>query len=89
VVRWRHSDFRCDPIYVDASARYTAPVTKRLIDVDDDVLESARTHLGTATIKETVNTALRMVAEDRSAGLADAFRVLADIPLDDRTSAWR
>jgi Arc/MetJ family transcription regulator len=33
-------------------------MTKRLVDIDDEVLEDARRLLGTATIKETVNTAL-------------------------------
>jgi Arc/MetJ family transcription regulator len=37
--------------------RYTG-MTKRLVDIDDEVLEDARRLLGTATIKETVNTAL-------------------------------
>jgi Arc/MetJ family transcription regulator len=34
-------------------------MTKRLIDVDDDILEAARRVLGTTTIKDTVNSALR------------------------------
>jgi Arc/MetJ family transcription regulator len=34
-------------------------MTKRLIDVEDEVLEAARRVLGTQTIKDTVNTALR------------------------------
>lgn len=34
-------------------------MTKRLIDVDDEVLEAARQVLGTETIKDTVNSALR------------------------------
>jgi Arc/MetJ family transcription regulator len=34
-------------------------MTKRLIDVDDEVLEAARQVLGTETIKDTVNFALR------------------------------
>lgn len=64
-------------------------MTKRLIDVDDSVLASAQARLGTATIKETVNTALRRVADDRSADLAEALQVLADMPLEDRSVAWR
>jgi Arc/MetJ family transcription regulator len=34
-------------------------MTKRLIDVDDEVLEAARRVLGTDTMKDTVNAALR------------------------------
>lgn len=38
-------------------------MTKRLIDVDDQVLEAARRVLGTTTIKDTVNSALRASVE--------------------------
>ena len=38
---------------------YTRSITKRLIDIDDAALEQARELLGGATIKDTVNTALR------------------------------
>jgi Arc/MetJ family transcription regulator len=34
-------------------------MTKRLVDIEDDALESARRVLATDTIKDTVNTALR------------------------------
>lgn len=34
-------------------------MTKRLIDLDDELLETARRELGTATIADTVRTALR------------------------------
>jgi Arc/MetJ family transcription regulator len=33
-------------------------VTKRLIDVDDDLIEIAKAYLGTSTLKDTVNQAL-------------------------------
>lgn len=33
-------------------------MTKRLVEIDDEVLEDARRALGTLTIKDTVNTAL-------------------------------
>lgn len=33
-------------------------MSKRLVDIDDDVLEQARQVLGTSTLKDTVNTAL-------------------------------
>jgi Arc/MetJ family transcription regulator len=64
-------------------------MTKRLIDVDDDALEAARAELGTRTIKDTVNEALRRVARQRSAELANALTVLAEADLDDRAAAWR
>jgi Arc/MetJ family transcription regulator len=34
-------------------------MTKRLVDVDDEVLAEARKVLGTTTLKDTVNTSLR------------------------------
>ncbi len=34
-------------------------MTKRLVEIDDQILEDARRALGTITIKDTVNTALK------------------------------
>lgn len=82
---------RCAPttVYPRDRAVYTRGVTKRLIDVDDDALAAARAQLGTRTIKDTVNQALRSAAHQRSAELARALSVLADADLDDRSAAWR
>jgi Arc/MetJ family transcription regulator len=33
-------------------------MTKRLVEIDDEVLEAARQALGTTTLKDTVNAAL-------------------------------
>ena len=38
-------------------------MTKRLVDIDDEVLAAARAALGTSTLKETVNTALEEAAD--------------------------
>jgi Arc/MetJ family transcription regulator len=38
-------------------------MTKRQIDIDDDLLDQVRTVLGTKTIKETVNAALAEIAQ--------------------------
>ncbi len=64
-------------------------MTKRLIDVDDDALNAARAKLGTQTIKDTVNEALRTVARERSVELTDALTTLSAADLDDRSTAWR
>lgn len=64
-------------------------MTKRLIDVDDSALAAARARLGTTTIKDTVNEALRAAADHRREELDDALSVLADADLDDRVAAWR
>lgn len=60
-------------------------MTKRLVEIDDDLLERARSIAGTETIKETVNTALRRLVDDervlrhiarlRGAGALDSARV--------------
>ena len=64
-------------------------MTKRLIDVDDVALDAARAELGTRTIKDTVNEALRRAAAARRANLDRALDVLASAELDDRSTAWR
>lgn len=63
---------------------------KRLIDVDDESLEAARSKLGTSTIKDTVNAALRLVANSPTdAELKAAIDTLASIEFDDRRHGWR
>jgi Arc/MetJ family transcription regulator len=64
-------------------------MTKRLVDIDDDALAAARAALGTPTIKDTVNEALRRVGETRRARVEHALDVLADADLADRDDAWR
>lgn len=64
-------------------------MTKRLIDVDDEALDAARAQLGTRTIKDTVNEALRRTAAARHARLDQALEVLSKADLDDRSTAWR
>jgi len=77
-------------------ARYTlremyilVSMTKHLIDIDDDTLGAARAELGTVTLKETVNEALRRVALPRDKRVADALDTLARADLGDREDAWR
>jgi hypothetical protein len=64
-------------------------MTKHLVDIDDDTLGAARAELGTATLKDTVNEALRLAAASRDARVARALDALADADLDDRADAWR
>ena len=64
-------------------------MTKRLIDVDDEALDAARAELGTRTIKDTVNEALRLATAGRQSRVAHALHVLARTDLDDRADAWR
>ena len=39
-------------------------MAKRLVDIDDDLLERARSIARTGTIKETVNAALQRLVDD-------------------------
>jgi len=64
-------------------------MTKRLVDLDDDALAAARARLGTKTIKDTVNQALREAAAARRAELNQALDVLAGRELVDRAESWR
>ncbi len=68
---------------------YTGVVAKHLIDLDENALSAARAELGTTTIKDTVNEALRRATSSRERQVAAALDVLADAHLDDRSDAWR
>jgi len=64
-------------------------MAKHLIDLDEDRLIAARAELGTTTMKDTVNEALRRVSADRERRIAEALDVLAAADLADRDDAWR
>ncbi len=64
-------------------------MAKHLIDVDEGALSAAQSELGTNTIKDTVNEALRRATEGRRQRVEDALRELAQADLDDRARAWR
>jgi len=64
-------------------------MAKHLIDVDEHALSAARAELGTRTIKETVNEALRRATSGRQRRVAASLDALADAELDDRADAWR
>lgn len=64
-------------------------MAKHLIDVDEAMLGAARAELGTTTIKDTVNEALRRATVLRERRTAKALDVLATADLDDRADAWR
>jgi Arc/MetJ family transcription regulator len=64
-------------------------ITKRLVAIDDDTLKAAQAELGTRTLKDTVNTALKRVSDERHEVIERRLQVLASIPLADREDAWR
>ena len=52
--------------------RYTTSMTKRLVDIDDELLLEARDLIGGVTMKEAVNTALRELYTRNSAAATSA-----------------
>ena len=77
-------------------ARYTpqcwyilSGMSKHLVDIDEEALSAARAELGTATLKDTVNEALRVAAAGRDPRVTKALDVLANADLVDRAEAWR
>ena len=62
---------------------------KHLVDIDERTLSAARAELGTETIKDTVNEALRIAASGRNPRIVEALDVLAQADLLDRSEAWR
>jgi Arc/MetJ family transcription regulator len=72
-----------------ATQRDTDAVAKHLIDLDEATLGAARAELGTTTIAQTVNEALRRAAYARERRVAAALDVLGDAHAKDRSEAWR
>ena len=64
-------------------------MAKRLVDIDEKALAAARAELGTGTLKDTVNEALRHAAPTRDRRVAKALDTLARARLGDRRAAWR
>ena len=78
-----------DPCIYPTKFVYSRIVSKHRIDVDDHALSAARAELGTTTIKDTVNEALRRATSERSQRIQQALDVLAGADLEDRADAWR
>lgn len=64
-------------------------MAKHLVDLDEKALGAARAELGTSTIKDTVNEALRRATSRRERRVSAALDLLADARLEDRAQAWR
>lgn len=69
------------------------PVTKRLVDIDDDLLDAATELLGASTMKEAVNRSLEeVVFAARRRRHADRLSTMRDLELADPAAmagAWR
>jgi Arc/MetJ family transcription regulator len=64
-------------------------MAKHLVDIDEKALVAAKSELGTKTLKDTVNEALRRAAPRRERRMAKALDTLAKAKLADRRAAWR
>lgn len=64
-------------------------MAKHLVDIDEEALATARAELGTSTIKDTVNQALRLASSGYSARVSSALDALGAVELKDRAEAWR
>lgn len=65
-------------------------VTKRLIDIDDALLDRARRALGADSMSATVRQALERVSEaDPGDAYLDALASLPDLDPTMRAAAWR
>lgn len=59
------------------------------MDIDEQALAAARLRLGTVTIKDTVNRALRRAAGPDRELVRAALDTLAERAFPDRQDAWR
>jgi Arc/MetJ family transcription regulator len=76
--------------YISARTAYIlSGVAKHLVDIDEDALDDARRELGTRTIKDTINLALRRAGAQRTDDVKRALDVLAQAELAPREQAWR
>lgn len=76
-------------VYTDDPWYILWGVAKHLIDLDEQALGAARAELGTSTIRDTVNEALRRATAQRARQIASALDVLAGVDLSDRSDGWR
>ncbi len=64
-------------------------MSKHLVDIDEEALRAAQAKLGSQTIKETVNRALRQAGGDHRQAVRRRLDLLARADLAAREQAWR
>jgi Arc/MetJ family transcription regulator len=64
-------------------------MAKHLVDIDEQALAAAQAELQTATMKDTVNEALRRASEKRNGRVSKALERLSKQNFADRDDAWR
>lgn len=63
-------------------------MAKHLVDIDDDALAAAQAELGTTSMKDTVNEALRRASAGRSRRVQKSLDRLGRRRLPPREDAW-
>lgn len=76
-------------VYLYLGLVYTVSMAKHLVDIDELALASAQAELGTTTMKDTVNEALRRAGVTRKARVQRALDRLGRRQLQPREEAWR
>jgi len=64
-------------------------MTKRLVEIPDELLVAARAALGTATMKDTINQALINSVSEAEHELDKALRFASTFDTSSRDNAWR
>ena len=64
-------------------------MTKRLVEIPDELLLAAQAALGTATMKDTINRALINSVTEAEQELEKALRFASTFDTTSRESAWR
>ena len=76
-------------VHTVLTSKILSGMTKHLVDIDGGALSAARAELGTATLNEAVNEALRRTAATLDGRAQRSLDRLAAANLDDREDAWR
>jgi Arc/MetJ family transcription regulator len=74
---------------ISVGQRITGWVSKHFVDIDEDALRAARARLGTGTIKDTVNGALRRASGEHGGAVKQSLDLLARADLAGREEPWR
>ncbi|MFI0461800.1 MAG: hypothetical protein ACH36C_07100 [Ilumatobacteraceae bacterium] len=64
-------------------------MTKRLVEIPDELLVAAQAALGTATMKDTINQALINSVSEAEHELDKALRFASTFDTSSRDNAWR
>ena len=84
----KHCQWGCWYIYI-SNMDILGTMTKRLVEIPDELLVAAQAALGTATMKDTVNQALINSVSEAEQELDKALLFGAAFDTTTRENAWR